>query len=197
MPRKLPRSFYARSTLTVAKELLGKTLVSRVGGQRLAGKIVETEAYMGPKDVASHSKHGPESRAAPMFGDPGHAYVYFTYGMHHCINVVTEPAGSGTAVLIRALEPADGLPAMRRNRGPNIDDRNLTNGPGKLCQALGITRGLNLADLLGDSLWIEEAPAVSPRKIKSSARVGISRGREHSWRFYVDENPYVSAHPRY
>ena len=197
MAKPLPRSFYARPTLTVARDLLGRRLVRRVRGRRVSGIIVETEAYRGPADVASHARHGAESKAAPMFGEPGHAYVYFTYGMHYCMNVVTEPAGSGTAVLIRALEPDEGVAAMRRNRGGDFPDHELTNGPAKLCQALAVDRALNREDLLGDRLWIEAGQPVPARRIKQTARVGIRRGREHPWRFYDSASRFVSAHPRY
>ena len=200
---KLPRSFYARPTLTVARDLIGKRLVRRVRDQRISGIIVETEAYRGPTDVASHAVHGPESKAAPMFGEPGHAYVYFTYGMHYCMNCVTEPAGSGTGVLIRALEPEEGTDLMRRNRKrvsahvKELPEAELTSGPAKLCQALQIDRGLNREDLLGDTLWVEDAPSVPRGRIKRTARVGIRQGREHQWRFYLDGSPHVSAHPNY
>lgn len=158
---------------------------------------------MGPDDVASHSRHGEASRAAPMFGAPGHAYIYFTYGMHYCLNCVTEPKGSGTAVLIRALEPDEGIAAMRRNRRlrsahlKELPDHELTDGPAKLCQALDLDQRLNREDLLGGTLCIEDAPDVPPRKIGKSSRVGIRRGREHQWRFYLKGSPFVSAHPRY
>ena len=200
---KLPRSFYAQDTLTVARALLGKRLVRRYRGKRLTGTIVETEAYMGPGDVASHARHGAASKAAPMFGEPGHAYVYFTYGMHHCMNCVTEPLGSGTGVLIRALEPVEGLATMRRLRErqspavAKMPDTRLTNGPGKLCWALDLNLSLNREDLLGERLWIENAPVLDAKAIETSPRVGISRGREHPWRFYIKGSPYVSAHPRY
>lgn len=194
---KLPRSFYARSTLTVARSLLGKRLVRQVGGRRFSGIIVETEAYMGPTDVASHARYGEASRAAPMFGDPGHAYVYFTYGMHYCLNVVTEPAGSGTAVLIRAIEPDEGIAVIRRNRPTGVAERELTNGPAKLCQALRVDKRLDETDLLGEALWLERGRAVSKSAIKASARVGIRHGREHQWRFYLAGNPHVSRHPNY
>lgn len=179
----------------VARELLGKVLVRQVRGRRVAGRIVETEAYRGPTDVASHAQRGPKSKAAPMFGEPGFAYVYFTYGMHYCMNCVTEPAGSGTAVLLRALEPLKGIETMRRQRGPRVDDVNLTNGPAKLCQALEIGRTENALDLTGNTLWLEDGPV--PQRIETSARVGINRGREHQWRFYNPDSQYVSAHPRY
>jgi DNA-3-methyladenine glycosylase len=199
---KLRRSFYARPTLTVARGLIGKRLVRRVGGRRLSGIIVETEAYMGPSDVASHSRHGPESRAAPMFGEPGHAYVYFTYGMHYCINVVTEPKGSGTAVLIRAIEPDEGIEVMRRNRKHRyhpgeVPDKELTNGPSKLCQALAIDKRLNRDDLLSNQLWLEQGRQIPNGRIAKTARIGIRQGREHHWRFYSKDSAYVSRHPAY
>lgn len=193
--QKLARSFFDRPTLTVAKELLGKRLVRRTRGQRVSGIIVETEAYRGPTDVASHARYGPGSKAAAMFGEPGHAYVYFTYGMHYCMNCVTEPAGSGTGVLIRALDPDEGIDVARKRR--KRPDAELMNGPAKLCQALGIDTKLNRTDLRGPRLWIEVGERLPHSKIKRTARVGISRGREHLWRFYVDGNPNVSAHPRY
>ncbi len=181
----------------MARDLLGRRLVRRIRGRRVAGIIVETEAYMGPADVASHSRHGAESKAAPMFGEPGHAYVYFTYGMHYCLNVVTEPAGSGTAVLIRAVEPDEGIAAMRRNRGRDFTDHELTNGPAKLCQALAVDKRLNETDLLGDALWVEAGAPASRSRVSRTARVGIRRGREHPWRFYDSESSFVSAHPKY
>ncbi len=199
---KLPRRFYAQDTLTVARQLLGKRLVHLVDSERLSGRIVETEAYMGPSDVASHARFGPGSRAAPMFGEPGHAYVYFTYGMYYCLNAVTEPAGSGTAVLIRALEPLEGLETMRRNRTvrrpeTTVPDTNLASGPGKLCQALALDTAHNGLDLLSDRLWIEEDEDVPEQRVAQTARVGIRAGREHHWRFYVSDSPHVSAHPKY
>ena len=135
-----------------------------------------------------------------MFGPAGHAYVYFTYGMHYCMNVVTEPPGSGTAVLIRALEPDEGKTVMLRNRrkgNANVTESILTDGPGKLCQALGIDKRLNEADLTGSAIWIERGAKVPASDIASSARVGIQRGREHQWRFYIKDSSFVSAHPNY
>jgi DNA-3-methyladenine glycosylase len=137
-----------------------------------------------------------------MFGEPGRAYVYFTYGMHYCLNCVTEPVGSGTAVLIRALEPLEGIETMRRLRTgakPRIAplaERGLTNGPGKLAQALAIDKALNTEDLLGDRLWLEVAPD-PPETIRRSARVGITAGRDAAARFYLADNRFVSPHPRY
>ena len=203
MARKLPHAFYARDTLVVAPALLGKILVRNYRGRRLAGRIAEVEAYLGPSDVASHARHGAASKAAPMFGKPGHAYVYFTYGMHHCLNCVTEPVGSGTGILIRAVEPIEGVATMRRLRErqspavAKMADTQLTNGPGKVCWALDINIGLNREDLTGDRLWIEEAPTVPRTSIATSSRVGIRQGREHPWRFYLKDSSFVSSHPRY
>lgn len=203
MGEKLPRDFYDRPTLEVAQGLLGKRLVRTFGRTRLSGVIVETEAYLGPADAASHARFGPTSRASPMFGEPGHAYIYFTYGMHHCMNAVTEGIGSGTGVLIRALEPSEGQEQMRRNRLRNrkaktrILDTDLCSGPGKLCQALGLDISLNHADLSGNILWIEAGKTMPTDRIGKSPRVGIREGREHPWRFYVADSPHVSAHPKY
>lgn len=199
---KLLRKFYSRPTLKVAKDLLGAQLVRILDGERLSGRIVEVEAYMGPTDAASHARFGPASRAAPMFGEPGYAYVYFTYGMHYCVNAVTEAAGSGTAVLLRALEPVQGMEQMRANRlvrrpEGTVGDINLTNGPGKLCQALGINVSLNEVDLCGEEMWIEQGNPMPDSQIATSPRVGIKQGREHQWRFYIADSQYVSAHPRY
>lgn len=199
---KLRREFYAQDTLEVARQLLGKTLVRNLDGRRVAGRIVETEAYLGPDDTASHSRHGPLSRAKPMFGEPGYAYIYFTYGMYHCVNCVTEPAGSGTAVLIRALEPLEGTDLMReyrqvRNPDRQLKDRDLANGPGKLAQALQLDKTLNGVDLTGSRLWLEDAPTVPDVKVGRTARIGISKGRELEGRFYVIGSESVSRHPKY
>jgi DNA-3-methyladenine glycosylase len=199
---KLPREFYAQDSLEVARQLLGKVLVRKWNGKRLAGRIVETEAYLGPTDVASHARHGPASKAAPMFGEPGHAYIYFTYGMHYCLNCVTEPVGSGTAVLLRALEPLEGIDVMRkfrqaRNPERQLPEVQLTNGPGKMCQALALDTATNGTDLLGNKLWIEDSPALPDAGVERSARVGIARGREHQWRFYIKDSTHISKHPKY
>ena len=143
---RLPRDFYSRDTVTVARALLGQRLVRDLEGQRVSGRIVEVEAYDGQRDQASHARSGPTERNASMFGPPGHAYVYFIYGMHYCFNVVTEPKGNGAAALVRALEPVEGLDEMRARRS-GWDGVALTNGPAKLCYALGIDRDLDGADL--------------------------------------------------
>lgn len=195
--RKLPRSFYQRPTLTVARELLGKCLVRRYRGLRLIGRIVETEAYRGTLDPAAHTYRGKTKRNEVMYWGGGHLYVYFTYGMHFCANVVTGKRESGEAVLIRAIEPMEGVEAMARNRfgarsarGPH--PHNLTNGPAKLCQAISIRRKQNGMDLLGDEICIVDAPAISLANVTRSTRIGISRGREKKWRFSIKGNCWVS-----
>jgi DNA-3-methyladenine glycosylase len=195
MPR-LDRDFFARDTLVVARQLLGQRLVHRVDGERLSGRIVETEAYVGEADEASHASCGPTARNAAMYGPPGHAYVYLIYGIHHCLNTVTVREGFPAAVLIRALEPLEGLDRMRALRGGR-PDRELTDGPGKLCQALEIDLDLNGADLCvrDADLFLEAGERVDDDAIRAGPRIGV-RGDETAltapWRFYVAENPYVS-----
>lgn len=190
MKKKLNRKFYNRPTLKVARELLGKYLVVEKEGTYVSGKIVETEAYIGPDDPASHAYRGMTPRNKVMFGDPGYAYVYLTYGMHHCLNFVTEREGFPAAVLIRALEPSCGIEIMKRRR--KIDAlKNLTTGPAKLCQALGIDRTLNGADLCSDTIFVEDH-GNKPNKIISTSRVGIKEGKDKKWRFYIEKNEFVS-----
>jgi DNA-3-methyladenine glycosylase len=180
--------------------LPGKYLVHRTGGKLLIGKIVEVEAYLGEVDPASHAYRGRTRRNEVMFESGGHLYVYFTYGMHFCCNVVTEKEGYGRAVLLRAVEPVEGIERMAANRGIDISSAGrpdkqllqLTNGPAKLCEAFGITREQNGADLLGKNLFItrgEERPGI---RLASSPRIGIKRGIEKRWRFYIRGNPFVS-----
>jgi DNA-3-methyladenine glycosylase len=190
MKKRLNRKFYNRSTLKVAKELLGKYLVIEKNGKYVSGKIVETEAYIGPDDPASHAYRGLTPRNKVMFGEPGYAYVYLTYGMHHCLNFVTERKGFPAAVLIRALEPADGIEIMKERRKTK-DLKNLTNGPAKLCQALGIDRTLNGADLCSDIIYVEDR-GDKPTKIVSTSRIGIKEGKDKKWRFYIENNEFVS-----
>jgi DNA-3-methyladenine glycosylase len=190
MKRRLDRNFYNHPTLKVAKELLGKYLVIEKDGKYISGKIVETEAYIGPDDPASHAYRGLTPRNRIMFGDPGCAYVYLTYGMHHCLNFVTERKGFPAAVLIRALEPADGIEIMKKRRKAK-DLINLTNGPAKLCQALGIDRALNGADLCSDIIYVEDR-GNEIGKIVSTSRVGIKEGKDKKWRFYIENNEFVS-----
>ena len=180
-PHALGRDFYARDTATVARELLGKHVVHRDGGVERAGRIVEVEAYLGPHDRAAHSSKGLTPRTRVMFGPPGHAYVYLIYGLHHCLNVVTEPEGHGAAVLIRALEPVRNLAGK-------------ASGPGLLCRALGVDRRLNGADLLGDTLCITDPDPVEFRIVKRP-RIGVDYAG--AWarrllRFYVRGSALVS-----
>ncbi|MGA2623949.1 MAG: DNA-3-methyladenine glycosylase [Bacteroidota bacterium] len=193
--KKLPRSFYFRHTLTVAKELLGKFLVRKMGRQLLVGKIVEVEAYLGEKDPASHAYRGQTKRNEVMFRQGGHLYVYFTYGMHFCANIVTREEGKGEAVLIRAVEPIEGVEVMMKNRGFTGDESdywNVTNGPAKLCEAFGIQRGQNGMDLLGDEIFVARRATIPKSLICSSTRIGIKNATGKRWRFFVGGNRFVS-----
>ena len=182
----LPRDFYNRSTLTVARELIGARLVRILDGQKLVGLITETEAYISEKDLACHARAGLTARTAPMFGEPGHAYVYFTYGNHWMLNVVTEKAGFPAAVLIRAIQPIEGADIMLKRRMGRD-----TFGPGKLTQALGITISENQADLTrtASSLWIEAGVQVPNSRVTKGPRVGLNNTPEpwlsKPWRFKV------------
>lgn len=190
--RRLPRPFYARPSTEVAPDLLGRLLVLRPpGGGRLVARIVETEAYE-EGDPASHSFRGRTERNAVMFGEPGHLYVYFTYGMHFCMNVVTGRSGEGSAVLLRAAEPLEGLDAMARRRGTR-NARLLCSGPARLCEAFGVTRRQDGADLVrgSDVYLLEGDPAGDPR-IRVTTRVGVGGGSERPWRFLVEGDPFVS-----
>lgn len=203
--KKLPRRFYLRPTLVVARELLGKFLVRKIGRTRIVGKIVEVEAYR-EGDPASHSFRGKTQRNDVMFWKGGHLYVYFTYGMHFCANVVTGPEGKGEAVLIRAVEPLQAVEAMMRRRGFGGRSKgtkrtgrwsedelvNLTNGPAKVCEAFGIGRKQNGTDLLGDKIYITWGEAISRKRVGRSTRIGIRNGRDRKWRFYVKANRWVS-----
>jgi DNA-3-methyladenine glycosylase len=187
----LPREFYARDAVTVAKALLGQLLVHELGGQKISGKIVETEAYMGAEDAAAHSFRGETPRTKVMFGPAGHAYVYFTYGMHYCFNVVAHGQGKGQAVLIRALEPLGGIKVMSLRRR-QTDIKNLCSGPAKLVQALGITKDQNGHDLTRPPLWIEEGVKTLDTNIITTTRIGISQAIDAPLRFYIRDNNFVS-----
>ncbi len=190
----LERAFYERPTVDVARDLLGQVLVSVTPEGRAAGRIVETEAYLGADDPASHAARLRTGRVEAMWGEPGIAYVYRSYGIHAMLNVVTEPLGKTGAVLIRALEPVIGVDLMRARRGLD-DERLLCSGPGKLCQALGITLEMHGTDLITSSrLWI--SPGETPNEVSTSGRIGISRGQAQPWRYWVTGNPHVSAHRR-
>ncbi len=194
---KLDVSFYDRDTLQVARDLLGKRLVRVIDGRRLSGLIVEGEAYVGEADQASHAAHGRTSRTEVMYGPPGRAYIYFIYGMYWCLNVVTGRAGFPAAILIRGLEPREGLDVMRARR-PGRPDHELTNGPGKLCVALDIDRRLNGVDLTqSDVLFVEDDAPPEPARIATSPRIGINGNLGQAavvpWRVYLAGNRFVSA----
>lgn len=212
---KLPPEFYYRSTIVVARDLLGKVIVRKLGGKILSGIIVETEAYPGKKDPASHSFFKKTKRNEMMFEKGGKAYVYFTYGNHYCFNVVTGKENIGSAVLIRAVEPLEGTEIMMKNRGVN-ELHNLTSGPGKFTKAFAIDKKLNGINLLGDLLYISNPdnrylPARSSGgreakrrnnsrnhknifKIIRAPRIGITRNTDKLYRFYIEGNPFVSRH---
>src|SRR6195256_3526365 len=193
---KLPREFYIRpNVLTVARELLGKLLVVPTArGKRVSGMIVEAEAYRGPQDRAAHSYGGRRTRRTEtMYGIGGPANLFFFYGMYYQFNVVTNVADNPHAVLIRAVEPVEGIELMRKRRHGQ-PDHNLTNGPGKLCLAMGIDRRLDAADLVGNRVWIEDAKKIPRSGIASGPRVGIDYAQEWKdklWRFWIKDNPYV------
>ena len=189
MTRRLPRSFYARPATEVAPDLLGHVLVRRLpDGTRLAARLVEVEAYE-PDDPGSHAFRGMTARNEMMFGRPGHLYVYFTYGMHFCMNAVTRRAGEGSAVLLRAGEPLEGLDEMRARRGRERDAE-LCSGPGRFTQALAIARPENGVDLVdGDVAWVERS--ARDGELGVGIRVGV-HDMTRSWRFWVEGNPYVS-----
>jgi len=192
--RKLPRAFYLRSTLQVARDLLGTILVRQIGKNRISGTIVEVEAYR-QSDPASHSYRGRTKRNEVMFGEGGHLYVYFTYGMHFCSNIVTGKEGIGEAVLIRAVEPIDGIEWMKKKRkfdSHRKDLHNLTNGPAKLCQAFGFGRPEDGMDLLGNKVFIIRPAEERDFIISRSSRIGIKDGMKKKWRFFVKGNPWVS-----
>ncbi len=187
---RLGRDFFERYTPDVAVDLLGCRLVRVVEGRRLSGTIVETEAYRGRGDPASHAYSGKTARNAVMFGEPGHAYVYFSYGFHNCLNVTTEPPGSPGAVLLRALKPVEGAAEMVENRGER-GRFHTADGPGRLTQALGIDRSLNGEDLVTSRrLFIERG--TKPGRVRRSTRVGVSRGTERRWRFDVADIRFAS-----
>lgn len=183
-------AFLNKDPVAAAQRLLGCTLVRMVDGHRLAGRIVETEAYH-QTDAASHSYKGRTPRTDIMFGPPGFLYVYFTYGMHYCMNVVTGAEGEGSAVLIRAIEPLEGTEYMQANRR-GLSGIQTTNGPAKLCQALVVDKTLNGHDLRQAPLQLHIEPAISQAAIVQTTRIGISQAQDKLWRFYIAGNPYVS-----
>ena len=200
---KLPRAFYARPTLDVARDLLGKVLVHARRGVVTSGMIVEVEAYIGESDPACHAAPGPTRRNGPLYGPPGFSYVYLNYGIHNLVNVVTEADGCPAAVLIRALHPLDGLSVMRRRRlrrmkgrrrisSENLKDEDLCRGPGNLTVSMGITLDDNLRDLTGDRLFVEHR-GLKPGAIVWGPRIGISVGTERPWRGSIANHVSVSG----
>jgi DNA-3-methyladenine glycosylase len=190
----LPRDFYERPTLDVAKDLIGKVLVHETRAGIASGTIVEAEAYIGESDPACHAAPGPTARNAPLYGPPGIAYVYLNYGIHYLVNAVTESEGWPAAVLIRALEPVDGLALMRRRRAKSadVDVNDLCRGPGNLTKALGIDLRQNLRDLTNGPLRVEDRGA-PPRPIAWSRRIGINVGVEQEWRVTAIDSAAVSG----
>ena len=191
MRKKLGLFFYKKSTFILGRGLLGKYLVRKICGRRISGKIIETEIYYGDSDEGSHAYPGKTLRNWPMFGLPGRLYVYFIYGMYHCLNIVTERKNFPAAILIRALEPKEGIEIMMKNRKMR-NLKNLTSGPGKLCEAFGITKRHNNLSLFGNEIFIEDWLEKIP-KIKTSPRIGLSskiskKAQQKKWRFYLAPN---------
>ncbi|MBC7920842.1 MAG: DNA-3-methyladenine glycosylase [Ferruginibacter sp.] len=186
---RLPLSFYQQDTLALSKQLLGTYLVHESPEGLTAGKVVETEAYLWG-DPACHAYRRRTPRNAVMFGPAGHAYVYQIYGMHHCFNVVTAPENTGEAVLIRALEPSEGIDLMEKRRHTN-EVKSLCSGPGKLVRAMGITRAMNGVSLTGGNLYFLPAPDASS-EVVTTTRIGITQGADLPYRFYVRGNPFIS-----
>jgi DNA-3-methyladenine glycosylase len=195
---KLPRAFYDRPVLIVARDCIGRVLVHRTPEGEASGRIVEVEAYRGPLDLASHSSRGLTKRTAAMFGPPGHAYVYLLYGLSWAMNLVVGAEGAPHAILIRGIEPIRGGDLMARRRGKLAGSRELTNGPGKLTQALGITGADYGRDLCGDTLFLESGDGARGR-VGRSARINVAYAgawAARRWRFYERGNRYVSVKPR-
>ena len=195
--KKLKREFYTRNLLLVAKNLLGKSIVKNVGHEVISGKIVEVEAYHGDYDQASHAFKGKTKRNEVMFEEGGRLYVYFTYGAHFCANVVVGKKGKGLALLIRGVEPLEGIDLMSKNRyGRKLISKKekyiLTNGPGKFCKAFGINRMHNGTDLTGNKIFILDQPKLRSKGIGISKRIGITRSVDLQWRFFIKDNPFVS-----
>ena len=190
---KILRPFYEQNTLDVARQLLGMHLVRRHAQGTTVGRIVETEAYVGPEDKACHAARGRTARTEVMFGEPGHAYVYFIYGFHYMLNIVTEREGFPAAVLIRAVQPVRGISLMKKRRG-TVEARNLASGPGKLCQAFAIDRALNGGDMCGSVLYVRDSGEAAP-EILTTPRIGVDYAGEWKhkpFRFLIGGNAFVS-----
>jgi DNA-3-methyladenine glycosylase len=194
-PKKLSRAFYNRPTLEVAVDLLGKIFVREKDGNRLGGRLVEVEAYIGEDDPGCHAFRGMTPRNEIMYGDPGYLYVYFTYGNHYMLNIVTERKGFPAAVLLRGMEPLYGIEFMKNNRGVNKLSE-IASGPGKMAMALGITTAQKGEDLTGEHIYLLE-DKMEIGEIWQSPRIGLSEGRDKLWRFYLPDNPNVSKMTSY
>lgn len=198
-PEKLSKYFYLQDLHSVALKLLGKIFVRKLNGVTLSGKIVEVEAYCGFTDEASHSYKGKTQRNKIMFEEGGLLYVYFTYGMHYCANVVTGSSDEANAVLIRAIEPINGIDVMILNRYGNKQElnkkemQNLVNGPAKICEAFSITKNQNGADLSKNEIYILDAPEYPDSMIVKTTRIGIKKSVDLPWRYYIKENSFISA----
>ena len=192
--KPIPREFYERHVVDVSRDLLGKLLVRIYNDNEvLVGKIVESEAYRGQDDPASHAYRGKTPRNAIMFGKPGVAYIYLIYGMYHCLNVIAEPEGNAAGVLIRAVEPIEGIKTMKKLRGNVKKIKDLTNGPGKLAQAFAIDKSFNGLDLTQkNKLFIAYPTQEENFEIVEAKRIGIKVGLDKLWRFYIKDNPFVS-----
>jgi len=196
----LPRAYYNRETVTLARELLGTYLVHTCKQGRTVGRIIETEAYLFTNDPACHASRGKTQRNAAMFGPPGHAYIYFIYGMYHCFNVVAAPEGIGEAVLIRALEPVEGIALMQKRRGAKVPEFNLCNGPGKLVIAMGLSAELNHAPLYKGALTVWSRDSFGPPlafETVTTPRIGINAGVDLPYRFYVKGSKFASRRCAY
>ena len=193
---KLPRHFYERDDVTqVARELLGKTLFTKINDQVTSGRITETEAYNGRTDRACHAYKKMTSRTNVMYGKGGMSYVYLIYGLHNLFNIVTNKPGFADAVLIRSIEPLEGAKVMAGRRGVDVHHKRLTSGPGVLSKAMGINRQHNALDLLGNEIWIEDALSISDNEMTTATRIGVDYAGEDAnlpWRFYETKSKYVS-----
>lgn len=192
--RIIPSEFFRRNTITVAKELLGKQIIKKERNNYISGRIVETEAYLGDNDPACHAYRRITSRNSVMFEDGGKIYVYFIYGNYYCFNIVTERKGTGSAVLIRAVEPCTGLNLMKRRRANVKSGYDLTSGPAKFCLAFGIDRRHNGMELNRGKFFIAGNPAEEPLSAVVTKRIGIKEGADYPYRFYIKNNPFVSKH---
>ena len=195
MGRVLPRAFYERETEIVAREMLGTVLECETGAGIASGIIVETEAYLGEHDLACHAAAGRTARTEPLYGPPGTSYVYFIYGMYWCFNAVTRAEGLPSAVLVRGLEPLAGVDLMRKRRSRIRNEVDLTNGPGKLCAALGIDGSMSAKSLQRKPLVIREGENIPDDKVEVTTRIGITQAAEWPLRFLVRDDPYVSKTP--